>query len=828
MRLWLADRQVDLVTRDVTRAGHTAIRLTTKEADLLGYLAGRAGEEVPRGDLLGDVWGYAPTAKTRAVDFTVRRLRQKIEVDPKEPAHVVTVHGVGYRFDPGEAPPDEGAPAQPAPTELEVAPPETATIGRDAERRMITQAFAGGARMVTLLGPVGVGKSHLARSVAAEAGPAIWVGCGSDPAGDLARSLALPDDELHRMGPALRRLGPVLLVLDGIEEPDERLLHGLGACLRAAPALRLLVTARERLGIGGEHVLALGGLSPAAARELIRVSGRDEPVPVEAITRLDGLPLALVLAARSGLTAASGDGAILGALDGAWARLDEGLRGAWARLAVCADGVDLDGAECLLDDPAAVDVLERLQDRGLLRAEDGPTGLRFRLLASVRRYGLQRLGGDRGAVFDRRVAWITERAWPVVEGGEDPTVEVQAALLADSADLRVAWERGGHDPQAAVRAAVLLAVVGARPGADLARAEAADELVEDDDVRLVLRRWRARLRLRRGDAEGALADAAAAVSLARSRGRRLHQAHSGRDLAHALRLLGRLPEAGEAARHAAETFAEAGREGLAGAALCQLGQVEHELGHLAEAEAVLREAIHRARLSDRPLDRAEALVTLGTLLRHRKRLAAAHDAYREASEAIAGVAERGEQQADPRLEALSARLDLERAILDLEEGHPGAAMAALDVAFEALSRRGRVRDAAEAGLARASVLWRSGQVDEAVELLADVREGFGRTGDVLYSGLANAWSAAAAAALGELDDARAWLAAAESMLEPLGLSRGTQVLRAARAHLDLAGGCPVDEALAWSDTLERSDDAWGDVRQVLRMLRQTLEVRDAQ
>ena len=201
MRLWLADRQVDLVTRAVTRAGYDPVRLTTKEAELLGYLAGRATEEVPRGDLLGDVWGYAPTAKTRAVDFTVRRLRQKIEVDPTSPAHIVTVHGVGYRFDPGSAPPERAAPVAAPATGLEVAPPDTATVGRGAELRSVRDAFAAGARMVTLLGPVGVGKSHLAREIASrEAGPALWVDCGPDPAEDLARALGLSSDEAHRVG----------------------------------------------------------------------------------------------------------------------------------------------------------------------------------------------------------------------------------------------------------------------------------------------------------------------------------------------------------------------------------------------------------------------------------------------------------------------------------------------------------------------------------------------------------------------------------------------------------------------------------------------------
>jgi two-component system response regulator RegX3 len=53
-----------------------------------------------RADLLEDVWGYDWIGPTDTVTVHVRRLRSKIEVDPSNPRHLVTVHGVGYRFDP--------------------------------------------------------------------------------------------------------------------------------------------------------------------------------------------------------------------------------------------------------------------------------------------------------------------------------------------------------------------------------------------------------------------------------------------------------------------------------------------------------------------------------------------------------------------------------------------------------------------------------------------------------------------------------------------------------------------------------------------------------
>jgi two-component system response regulator RegX3 len=63
-------------------------------------LACHAGRTLSRADLLADVWGYDWIGPTDTVTVHVRRLRSKIEADPSNPRHLVTVHGVGYRFDP--------------------------------------------------------------------------------------------------------------------------------------------------------------------------------------------------------------------------------------------------------------------------------------------------------------------------------------------------------------------------------------------------------------------------------------------------------------------------------------------------------------------------------------------------------------------------------------------------------------------------------------------------------------------------------------------------------------------------------------------------------
>lgn len=98
-RLRLSDREVDLA-RELVFVHGQELPLTTQEARTLAYLAERAGRSVDREDLLRDVWGYRGAVQTRSVDNTILRLRAKIEPDPARPRHVLTVQGVGYRFEP--------------------------------------------------------------------------------------------------------------------------------------------------------------------------------------------------------------------------------------------------------------------------------------------------------------------------------------------------------------------------------------------------------------------------------------------------------------------------------------------------------------------------------------------------------------------------------------------------------------------------------------------------------------------------------------------------------------------------------------------------------
>ena len=79
-------------------SGNRVVEMTRKEFGLLRALAARGGQVVPREELLNEVWGYENYPSTRTVDNHVASLRAKLEPNPSEPRHLLTVHGVGYKF----------------------------------------------------------------------------------------------------------------------------------------------------------------------------------------------------------------------------------------------------------------------------------------------------------------------------------------------------------------------------------------------------------------------------------------------------------------------------------------------------------------------------------------------------------------------------------------------------------------------------------------------------------------------------------------------------------------------------------------------------------
>jgi DNA-binding response OmpR family regulator len=96
-RLSIGELEIDARTREVSRNG-ALLKLTAKEFDLLWFLANHPRHVFSRDQLMDRVWGYESALDTGTVTVHVRRLREKIEIEPSKPRLLQTVWGVGYRF----------------------------------------------------------------------------------------------------------------------------------------------------------------------------------------------------------------------------------------------------------------------------------------------------------------------------------------------------------------------------------------------------------------------------------------------------------------------------------------------------------------------------------------------------------------------------------------------------------------------------------------------------------------------------------------------------------------------------------------------------------
>ncbi|MGW3121303.1 BTAD domain-containing putative transcriptional regulator [Streptomyces sp. NPDC001107] len=366
-------------------------------------------------------------------------------------------------------------PAPPARTPHSNLPaPLTPLIGR-TDTLIRLSPLLRSARLVTLTGPGGVGKTRLAvaaaGSVAGEELPdGVWLvefsgvraGTAADLAQVVASALGIRDDApsalpgtgapspspAHRLAAVLRDRR-TLLVLDNCEHVVDAAAELTELLLRTAPGLRALVTSQEPLGLAGEAVFLVEPLNNDDAVRLFTeraaasapgfpgdpdaADPADRAAVAEICRRLDGIPLALELAATrvralgvQELAARLGDrfriltagqrGAparqqtLRAMIDWSWELLSAPERIVLRRLAVHSDGCDLAAAEavCAGDGVAREEVLDlvtRLVDRSFVVVVEGPVGPRYRLLESVAAYATERLDEmqDLTAVRDRHL-----------------------------------------------------------------------------------------------------------------------------------------------------------------------------------------------------------------------------------------------------------------------------------------------------------------------------------------------------------------------------------------------------------------------------------------
>ena len=388
----------------------------------------------------------------------------------------------------------------------------TRFVGRERELDDLTR-LVGSVRLLTLTGAGGSGKTRLAAAVAARAAAdferVVWVDLAP-----LADAELLPEHiagafhvhegggrPLHELLAAAHAHARVLLILDNCEHLVERCAELVDSVLRACQRLTVLATSREALGVASETAWLVPPLASAEAVQLF-VDRAQAVLPSFALTsanttaageicrRLAGMPLAIELAAAR-VRVLSPD-QIAHRLDNAFRLLTGGSRTAlprhrtlraamdWSygllgareqvllrRLAVFAGTFTLDAAEaiCAAEPLEAEDILDgvsALVDKSLVVMEPGDGVARYRMLETVRQYGVERLReAGENLSFEHRFAeyflTVVEDAEPNIVGGSN-SPRVLAQLVAEHDNLRAACSWAVADRS---RAEIGLRFVGA-------------------------------------------------------------------------------------------------------------------------------------------------------------------------------------------------------------------------------------------------------------------------------------------------------------------------------------------------------------------------------
>jgi predicted ATPase/class 3 adenylate cyclase len=364
-------------------------------------------------------------------------------------------------------------------------------VGRQRELAEIVALLRTEARLLTLAGPGGSGKTRLAIEAAAELVPAFrngvfWVGLATLREATLvidtiARTLGAKDGLAEHISER-----ELLLLIDNLEQVIEAAPE-LASLLEACPNLRVLVTSRELLRVRGEVEYAVPPLAESEAVELFCARSRVEPdaMIAELCRRLDNLPLALELAAartsvlspaqilerlsqrldllKGGRDAEARQQTLRATIVWSYDLLKEPEKRLFTRLAVFAGGCTLEAAEQVCG--ADLDILQSLVEKSLLRH----TGERYWMLETIREYASERLqeSGDaeeRGRRHAEHFLALAEEAFPHLLGSPkewlgrlerehdnlgvaldrlEASGETQLALQMAGALYRF-WYMGGH------------------------------------------------------------------------------------------------------------------------------------------------------------------------------------------------------------------------------------------------------------------------------------------------------------------------------------------------------------------------------------------------
>ena len=691
----------------------------------------------------------------------------------------------------------------------------TSLVGRERDVAAVERLLARPERLVTLVGPAGVGKSRLAAHVAARRAAEmsaqvnrvdLRAARGADDMASLVGTAAqaplrgdLGVSSVDQVGMALARCGRMLVVLDDFDHLVPLAEATVGRWLELAPALRFIVTSRQALAIAGELRHEVAPLSPEDALELFasrvqavapgfELGEATREVAREIVRRLDHLPLAIELAAARSVVLAPqeilgrldrrlellrvGAGHRIGsrhstlreALEWSWSLLADGERAALAALAVFEGGFSLAAAVAVLDtgEPAALDLLSALRERSLVVTAPGGDGAaRFDLLQSVRELASEKLDerGERDLIERRHAAHFLEAGEQWAAAVRGPGGEQALRHLRQDAGNLVAAARSSlrTEPAKSVRLALALVEALHLSGPT---AQVLDLLDRAVDTAAALAESEGP-----GRAEGiALVPRALVV-------RGDMRAVSGRRI-----------DGAEDLHEAARLARASGDRAVEGHALRHLGVSERDAGDFAAA----REHLERAaevfeELGDR-ITLARTIGNLGTMYRQEGKLAAARTQYERALEMHRRTGDRAAEGA-----ALAGLGHLEAASGQAAEARSRyqAALALLE-SVDDRRTMGVVQD--RIGLDALE----SGDPARALPLFDDARSHLAAVGDARLDAVVAAHRAVALAALGKSGEADEAIAFAGRTLLRLDDARLHAAHRALAAAVDClrAGGDP--------------------------------------
>ncbi len=565
-------------------------------------------------------------------------------------------------------------------------------IGRQSEKTEVRRLLAD-ARMVTLTGAGGCGKTRLALEVSRGLGPDFpggiwWVELAAlsdalllDQA--VAQAINIRESSDRTIAASLAdRLaqGPVLLLLDNCE-------HLIASCrelsdrlLRVCPELRILCTSREPLRAGGEAIYRVPSLSvpDAHARlQLAEIVVKDSvrlfaerarstrtdfeltetnaPAVAEICRRLDGIPLAIELAAaRVGVLPVdeiakrldsrfrlldAGDRGLLprqrtlrAMIDWSNDLLTEGERKVFRRLSIFAGGWSLEAAEevCAgngVESWEVLDLLAQLIDKSLAEVDADATAMtgqpRYRMAETIRQYAREQLVDAREFAGilrrhrDRFLTWA-EAALPHLFGPEQGVWFLR--FRADHDNLRLAQSAfTTSEPDPAFRLAAAMGPFWMAHGhwsegrsvyaALLARSNPAPA----PHLRAMVLHWAANLAECQGDLTAARAQNEAALEIRRKLGNREDTARSLNNLGNVSQRLGDLPEARRLREESLAIQRELGNKLDVAHTLNNLGSLAGAQGKLAEARAFFEESLSIKREVGDRAAMARSLNNLGSL-----------------------------------------------------------------------------------------------------------------------------------------------------------------------------------------------------------------------